>query len=79
LGEGQSYCIAGCGEDVILACDVERAGSQFFRRVVASLTGASAEWDYRRHPHFENIRTTIEVFRALEGAARRDATGCHGD
>lgn len=72
LDRNASYYIAGCGDRVITASHVEGAGSQFFRRIVGSLTGHDAEWDYRKFPHVENITRTIRAFRSLERAAQRD-------
>lgn len=37
--------------------------SQFFRKKIAELNGASNEWDYRKWPHHESIRRTIDHFR----------------
>lgn len=67
-----SYLIAGCGDRVLIASNVECAGSQFFRRVVGALIGADSEWDYRRFPHTDNINRTIHTFRSLEKAVRHD-------
>lgn len=64
----RSYFIAGSGDSAIVATDVETAGSQFFRKVVASLIGDRAGWDYRSHPHRENIKGTIEMFHHLKEA-----------
>lgn len=72
VGTG-SYYIAGSGNAALIATEVEAAGSQFFRRVAASLIEDGQRWDYRRHPHNENIQGTIEMFRRLEDAERR---GC---
>jgi hypothetical protein len=71
LSDCHSYLIAGSGESVLTALNVEKAGSQFFRRVVSKLA-AEAGWDYRRHPHAKNISQTISTFRSLESAARRE-------
>ncbi|MBY8823745.1 hypothetical protein [Sphingomonas colocasiae] len=68
----RSYYIAGSGDIAIVATDVESAGSQFFRRVAASLIGDGETWNYRDHPHNENIEGTIEMFRHLEAARQRD-------
>lgn len=71
LAGARSYYIAGSDDVAVIATDVETAGSQFFRRVAASLIGNGEAWNYRYHPHTENIEGTIEMFRRLEGAARR--------
>lgn len=66
LDHARSYLIAGSGSRIIAATDVEIAGSQFLRRVVASLVGDEGGWDYRRAPHFDNVEATVSSFRALE-------------
>lgn len=71
LKGANSYLIAGSGENVITAVDVEKAGSQFFRRVVSKLAGESG-WDYRRHPHSANVSQTVKQFELLERAAQRE-------
>ncbi|WP_448657766.1 hypothetical protein ACPVPU_09845 [Sphingomonas sp. CJ99] len=68
-----SYFIAGSGDSAMIATEVETAGSQFFRRVAASLIEDGESWDYRSHPHSKNIQGTIEMFSRLEDAKRR---GC---
>jgi ATP adenylyltransferase len=72
LNETGSYLVSGCGDRAIFASNVEASGSQFFRRVVSSLTGQSELWDYRQYPHSDNIATTIASFRVLESAAECD-------
>lgn len=72
VGTG-SYFVAGSGDSAMIATEVETAGSQFFRRVAASLIEDGESWDYRSHPHSENILGTIEMFSRLEDAERR---GC---
>lgn len=67
-----SYLIAGSGDQAAFASNVELTGSQFFRRVVDSLTGSNEHWDYRRYPHMDNIAITVENFRSLESAALGD-------
>ncbi|KQM14847.1 hypothetical protein [Novosphingobium sp. Leaf2] len=64
----RSFYIAGSGDVAIVAKDVEAGGSQFFRRIAASLIGNGEVWNYRHHPHTENIEGTIEMFRHLESA-----------
>lgn len=71
--EGEdSYLIAGSGDRSISALNVDAVGSQFFRRVVSAVAGAGSAWDYRRFAHSQNIEITIETFRSLESAARRE-------
>lgn len=72
LGRQGSYCIAGSGDRSISTLHVDAIGSQFFRRVVSAVAGAGSAWDYRRFAHTRNIAITIETFRSLESAARRE-------
>ncbi|MCK1734811.1 hypothetical protein IVA79_12770 [Bradyrhizobium sp. 138] len=55
----QSYLVVGSGTQFLLAQSVETAGSQFFRRAIARIVGREAAWDYRSHPHIENVAETI--------------------
>jgi hypothetical protein len=71
LSDNQSYLIVGSADSSLTALDVEQAGSQFFRRVVSKLAEETA-WDYRNHPHSNNIAATISTFRSLESATRRE-------
>lgn len=66
---GKSYFAAGSGKQAISANSVESAGSQFFRRVIASLAGAETGWDYRRFTHLPHIEETISMFKRLENAS----------
>jgi ATP adenylyltransferase len=66
-----SYLVAGSGGGTIVTQDVEAAGSQFFRRVVAALANAEGAWDYRRFPHVHHVSQTIRTFRSLESVVRR--------
>lgn len=70
LGESTSYCIAGCGDRAIVAQGVESVGSQFFRRVVASLVGDGSRWDYRSEPHMQHVEATVTLVRRLMDAAQ---------
>lgn len=60
-----SYCVAASADKAISALNVDQLGSQFFRRVVAQLTGQASAWNYRRSPHMEHIRSTIGIFKHL--------------
>lgn len=71
LGEDSSYLIAGSGDRVAFAEDVDRVGSQFFRKIVASLVGLPETWDYRVHSHAGNIRETVRDFHARRDAGAR--------
>lgn len=66
LTPAKSYYAAGSEDRAISACDVETAGSQFFRRVIADLTGFNSDWDYRRFEHLPKIEETISMFKQLE-------------
>jgi hypothetical protein len=66
-----SYLVVGMGDRAAVAEVVELTGSQFLRRMVGTAVGKADEWNYRHHPHEENIARTIETFRALENAAQR--------
>ena len=51
--------MAGRGDQFLLAQAVEAAGSQFFRKAIARIVDRDAAWDYRSHPHMENVVETI--------------------
>jgi ATP adenylyltransferase len=34
-------------------------GSQVFRRAIAAVDGKPLEYDWRQHPHFDNVRATV--------------------
>ena len=70
LPNEQSYLVAGSGRAAAWASNVESAGSQFFRRVVSSLSKQPDQWDYKRFSHEKNITQTIETFRNLESTNR---------
>lgn len=66
-----SYLVAGSLDDAVHAEDVEIVGSQFFRRVIARLVRRPDQWNYKTHPHLENVRRTLSAFanrRALKEA-----------
>ena len=54
-----SYLVGGRLGEAVLAEDVESVGSQFFRRIVAQLADKPDQWDYKGHPHLENVLKTI--------------------
>jgi hypothetical protein len=70
IREATSYLLAASADRVVVAEDVECVGSQFFRRVVAGLVGQSDAWNYRTHPHIENVWKTIGALGSQP--ARRD-------
>jgi hypothetical protein len=59
IDSSQSYFVAGRGDRFLLAQSVETAGSQFFRKAIARIVGRDVTWDYRSHPHLENVVETI--------------------
>jgi hypothetical protein len=59
LTGAQSYLVAGSGGKFALAQSVEAAGSQFFRRAIATLVGQPQCWDYRQHPFVRNAAETV--------------------
>lgn len=59
---GGSYLIAASMDDAVIAKNVENVGSQFFRRVIAALVQQPDAWNYRTHPHIDNVRETIRIF-----------------
>lgn len=63
ISSDESYLVAARGDDFVCARGVESAGSQFFRRVVASLIGSPDSWNYKSHPHLDNIELTIASAR----------------
>ncbi len=62
LDLSMSYLLMGRADQAILAQNVESVGSQFFRRVAADLAGKADLWNYRTHPHLDNVQMTIENF-----------------
>jgi len=56
-----SYLVAASSDgEATFARNVEQVGSQFFRRVIANLVDMPALWDYKLHPHLNNVVSTIE-------------------
>ena len=64
IGDGTSYLAAMSMEQAVIAEQVEHVGSQFFRRVIARLVGRPNSWDYKVHPHLENVESTIAAFNS---------------
>lgn len=54
-----SYFVAGHAEEFLLAQTVEAAGSQFLRKAIARIVDHHTAWDYRSHPHMDNVAKTI--------------------
>jgi ATP adenylyltransferase len=69
LAPTRSYFMAGSADRAICAYDVEPAGSQFFRRIVANLVGVESSWDYRQFAHLPQVEETISMFKQLESAS----------
>jgi hypothetical protein len=63
IAPDQSYLVAARGADFVFASGVESAGSQFFRRVIATLIGVPNSWDYKSRPHLDNVELTIASAR----------------
>jgi ATP adenylyltransferase len=63
LNDKGSYLVAGSGSTAFFAQNVEQAGSQFFRKIVAGLTSQPDAWNYRTHPHLSQAEETIRTFR----------------
>jgi ATP adenylyltransferase len=59
IDSSQSYFVAGHKDRFLLAQSVETAGSQFFRKAIARIVDQDTDWDYRSHPHLENVVETI--------------------
>lgn len=59
----RSYLVTGSLETAAFAQDVDHVGSQFFRRMVATISDRMDAWNYRTHPHLSNVRETIRSFR----------------
>jgi hypothetical protein len=59
IDSSQSYFVAGHGNQFLVAQSVEAAGSQFFRKAIARIVHRDAAWDYRSHPHMDNVAETI--------------------
>jgi ATP adenylyltransferase len=62
IDKANSYLTAGTQHSVAIAEHVESAGSQFFRRIVAQLVDKAELWDYKCHPHLDNVQKTIDMF-----------------
>jgi ATP adenylyltransferase len=58
----ESYLLSADAQSAIVAQPVDAVGSQFFRRVIADLTGHSHGWNYRTHSYIENVRKTVLAF-----------------
>lgn len=59
INSSQSYLVAGSDDQFLFAQSAEAAGSQFFRKAIARLVGKEDSWDYKIHPHAENVAETV--------------------
>lgn len=60
---GDYHCYGGNGKTHIPRGSGE-LGSQFFRKVVASLANETENWDYRKHPFEVNVQRTLDALTA---------------
>lgn len=67
-----SYFVIGQGDEAWAALDVEAAGSQYLRRTVAHLLGKPTVWNYREHPHSDNVARTVTLVEALRCQSTAD-------
>lgn len=58
----EAYIVFGDRVNALFSSVDEGIGSQFFRRIIANLVGKPASWNYRTHPHIENIDKTISLY-----------------
>jgi ATP adenylyltransferase len=61
---GISYLITGSMREALVARDIVDVQSQFFRRIIAEMTGQRDAWDYKMHSFVENARITRDQFCA---------------
>lgn len=64
----QDYYVFGNGLHAKMHCG-SRLGRQFFRRVIANLSGKSDQWDYNRFTFEQNVRLTVADFVCAERVA----------
>lgn len=62
IKKATSYLFAASANRALVAENVECVGSQFFRRVIAGLVQQTDAWNYKTHPHIENVRKTLVAF-----------------
>jgi ATP adenylyltransferase len=58
------YYVFGSGSVAFVERTGRSLGSQFFRKVIANLSGQDSAWDYKLHAFDENVSTTIDLFKA---------------
>jgi ATP adenylyltransferase len=59
---GTSYLFTANSQQSMFAEEADSVGSQFLRRVIARLVDQPTRWNYKTHPHLENIHQTIRAF-----------------
>jgi hypothetical protein len=64
LASDKSCFVAGSGTSFVFAQEVEAAGSQFFRRIIARLSGSPTSWNYKTHPYLHNLALTVAANKA---------------
>jgi hypothetical protein len=64
--EGQSYLVLSPRPgEWLLWKDASRFPRQFVRRAVSSVLGRSGEFDWRAHPHPDQMQTTSNIMKIL--------------
>ena len=58
--DSSEYLIFGDEKKAYFTNVSEAIGSQFFRRVLAKIDGNRQDWDYKKYPHLENAKKSIE-------------------
>ncbi|MGO4122885.1 hypothetical protein AB4Z01_00735 [Inquilinus sp. YAF38] len=56
-----SYLVLCSGDTAYVTHNVDHVGSQFLRRQIATLVGKPDAWNYRTHPHTDNVCRTINA------------------
>jgi ATP adenylyltransferase len=64
IAPNTDYYIFGCGDVAFVERTGRSLGSQFFRKIVANLTGKNSAWNYKTHEFDENVSKTIALFHA---------------
>jgi diadenosine tetraphosphate (Ap4A) HIT family hydrolase len=60
--EGDEYLLVADSTGKAYVSDAAPPTGQYFRKVVASLLGRPAHWDYRAYPFAENAEATLRLF-----------------
>lgn len=72
LGKDYLYVEQPIGSGRIATGDM---GSQLFRRVIASQIGDPDEYNWREHPHIDNVMATITTIRAWQTGSASEERG----